>query len=212
MKKTKAILEQLEKQYGAVYDEASVKLIHEFDKFGPKSYLCEMFPPLSEEELAKIDKDFKHNFPEELKELYRITNGLNFFDKSLIIGGIPPYPGARRSGKSCTPLMAISFHPTPTTPKGRLYFASRRWTYEENIAFFMDCTNTDPIKPVYACHWNQDDPFYSWPSLDDFISSEFNRYMKAYSKGEYECDDICGILKSLRFNVVDIKNSKDIFK
>ena len=158
-----------------------------------KNYLYEMYPPLSDYKIDQYVQYYKHSFPEELKHLYRYTNGIRLFDRYISVAGIEPpnTPWPNHGGRSYTPIQLVdTWGNAPRDQKhygdGRLFFA---WydTYHQPQKFvYMDCTDSSLKKPVHLCYKGSEEVIESWESFDEWFSCEYEKYLQKYNNKDYQ--------------------------
>lgn len=208
--KTLDILTRLEAK-GYSIDGSNAKLISPITACRPAhmdcdtSFVCEMYPSLTDAKIEEYSKDFVFDFPVELKELYKHTNGIRLYDRYINVTGLcSPFVSMNSSeGKAPTPIRYLDNSSNAARAKkfrgdGKLFFAW--YQTEPQMVVYMDCSATSPIKPVYACYKGSEDVLASWPSFDDWFSSEYDKFANKYDNGEYKINDFAnGLLKRLKF-------------
>jgi hypothetical protein len=212
LEKTINIIRELEKSEYST-DAANAKLFFPIKELRAeksdidKNYLCEMYPPLTDGQIDEYSSAYMHYFPEELKQLYKYTNGIRVFDKRISIGGLEPQQRLRptHGGREYTPIHRIDSSGNSQRHKkywgdGRLFFAEYTMEEAPNKFVYVDGMDPSPIKPVYACFGGSEEVLESWDSIDDWFSSEYEKYMQKFKKKEYKIISIGdGILKNMYF-------------
>lgn len=210
LNKTLDVLARLETS-GYILDAEKAKLISPITACRPvdmdcdTSFVCEMYPSLTDAKIEEYSKDFVFDFPVELKELYKHTNGIRLYDRYINVTGLcSPFVSMNSSeGKAPTPIRYLDNSSNAARAKkfrgdGKLFFAW--YQTEPQMVVYMDCSATSPIKPVYACYKGSEDVLASWPSFDDWFSSEYDKFAHKYDNGEYKINDFAnGLTKSLEF-------------
>lgn len=208
--KTLDILTRLEAK-GYSLDGSNAKLISPIEACRPVDmdtdihFVCEMYPALTDARISEYSKDFVCEFPAELKKLYKHTNGIRLFARYINITGLcSPFVSMNNSvGKVPTPIRYLDNSSNAAREKnfrgdGKLFFA---W-YDTNphTLVYIDCSVSSPVKPVYTCYEGSEEVLASWPSFDEWFSSEYEKYSQKYDNGEYLIKDIAdGMLKILKF-------------
>lgn len=214
LEKTFCILKKIE-EGGHTTDAGNAKLCQpiaelrgekcDFDK----NYLCVMYPPLTDEQIAEYSSYYEHHFPEELKQFFKYTNGIDLFDGRLSVGGLELIDALRPShgGRSYKPMHRIdAWGNSPRKKKywgdGKLFFAIYEMEELPHKFAYMDCSDPSPIKPVCTCFAGSEEVLETWESFDDWFASEYEKYLKRFENKEYKIysfsDD--GNLKRMYFS------------
>lgn len=212
LQKTISIIKELEKtEY--FYDIANAKLfspileLKQSNYNCDKNFLCEMYPPLTDQEISEYSSCFIYDFPEELKQFYKFTNGIRIFDRYISVGGLEPFERLRpnHGGREYTPIQWIDTWGNSPRPKkhygdGRLFFAMYKVEKPPYIYAYMDCADSSLIKPVHTCYAGSEEIIESWKSFDDWFFSEYKKYMGKFKNKEYKIISIVdGVLNGLYF-------------
>ncbi len=212
LEKTIKILQELEKNEYTT-DVANAKFFFPIKELRAeksdvdKNYLVEMYPPLIDAQIDEYASCYMRHFPEELKQLYKYTNGMSLFDKQIRIGGLEPQQRLRptHGGREYTPIHWIdTWGNSPRERKywgdGRLFFATYIGQETHKYAY-VDADDPSPVKRVYTCFEGSEEVLESWDSVDDWFSSEYEKYMKKFENKEYKIISFGdGILKNMYFS------------
>ncbi len=213
LEKTLSIIEKIE-EGGYTTDAGGARLFQpiaelrgencDFDK----NFRYVMFPSLTDEQIDEYSSCFAHQFPEELKELFRYTNGIDLFDMKIKVGGLEVINTLNPShgGRSYTPIHRIdTWGNSPREKKywgdGKLFFAVYTMEQLPHKFAYMDCTDPSPIKQVYTCFGGSEEMLESFESFDDWFASEHEKYLKRIENKEYIIYSFGdGVLKQMYFS------------
>lgn len=212
LEKTIEILKKLEDS-GYTTDVANAKLFSPIKELRTENrdhntgFLVEMYPALTDDQIAEYVSFYKRHFPEELKLFYKYTNGIRLCDRRISVGGLQRVDRLRptHGGREYTPIHLIdTWGNSPRERKywgdGRLFFAIYSLEDLPHNFAYMDCTSDSPIKPVYKCRGGSEEILESWTSFDDWFASEYEKYMKKIVDKEYKIITIAdGLLKQMYF-------------
>ena len=152
----------------------------------PVQYRYEFFKPLTDEEIKSVSDSSHRPFPKQLAQLYKITNGANLFGRFIRINGIP--------------LIFEDGHRTVLCPKSRLFFAS--YYTQPQIQVFFDTKEPEDAMRVYAARYGSNKIIAEWPSLEEWLNSEHQKYLDKLQNGDYQLVDVVeGVLTDITFNV-----------
>ena len=211
LEKTIKILQELEKNEYTT-DVANAKLffpIKELRAEGSdvdKGYLVELYPPLTDAQIDDYVGCYTRHFPEELKLLYKYTNGISLFDRQIRIGGLEPQQRLRptHGGREYTPIHWIDMW--GNSPRDRKYWGDGRLFFAVYVTgeirrfAYVDADDPSPIKRVYTCVEGSEEVLETWESIDDWFSSEYETYMKKVENKEYTIHSFGdGDLKNMYF-------------
>ena len=195
MKRVKELIDRLRTSEDVIVQEGGeVILSGLMADTQPQQYTVELFKPLSDEDLKQLMENSRNPFPEPLADFYRLTNGAFFFGRHISIYGMPLW-----SAQYKQPL-ALAFEDAKRPllcPKERLFFAA--YTADSEIRLFFDTKESAPMK-VYAVK-KGNKVIAQWPSFEDWLLSEYEKYQAKYQRGEFAIEEIAGVLKEIKFNV-----------
>lgn len=203
LEKTIHLLKRLDKEYGHIVDEANAKLIYPMKEFRSDycnydtAFLCELYPLLSEEEVARYSSGYQGYFPQELKTLYSYTNGFCLLNRFISVAGLQDaYAPTSRIGRTTMSLMRFDNSCNAKRQKkhwgdGKMFFAV--YQTDPQIFAFFDCNDSSLIKPVHISISGQEEIIRSWPSFDDWFFEEAQLYLNRFYNQDYCVKDICGL-------------------
>lgn len=210
LEKTIDILKHLDEEFGHTVDIANAKLIHPMREFKSDycdydtAFLCELYPRLTEKEIADYSSGYKGYFPQELKALYSYTNGFTLLNRFISVAGLQDAfaPILRDEGRRTTSLMRFDNSCNAKRQKkhwgdGKLFFAI--YQTEPQIFAFFDCNDPSLIKPVHISIAGEEEIIKSWPSFDDWFFEEAQLYLNRFFNNDYNILDVCG-LKFISFD------------
>lgn len=93
-----------------------------------EAWLHEIYYPLSQEKISKLENQLQKGLPSELIQFYGIANGLNIFSDSLSIWGLRE--SYERVGDGATQpydIVALNEENSWYSPKGWLFFGGYSW-------------------------------------------------------------------------------------
>lgn len=201
MNRIQTILETVESGNPKLIDTKSkAKLICPIEPI-QGGYLFELFPGLTESEVALLVQSYRRTIPEDFLDFLRLTNGANLFCRNIRIAGLEYPRGQYRNCKVPDALWQTDIHRTSKTPAGWLFFAVyKKW---KNIGMSHVCFDLDfpgKTKPVYCLPYNGNEILQKWDSFEAWFCEEYERYHVNYSNGDYVIADIAnGALHDLRF-------------
>ncbi|MGD0838963.1 MAG: SMI1/KNR4 family protein [Polyangia bacterium] len=151
---------------------------------GKDSWHHELFRPLNEDEIKKLQDEVGHIFPESLKELYRATNGLALFSDELAIYGLRDILG--RSGDSVWQPYSLVEPNTLERPRD----ASKDDIFIGGYSFDGSLVKLSGRSGVVeACKRDRaKDTFARWPDLPTFLHQEYAR-LKTHFNEKLELRD-----------------------
>ena len=155
-------------------------------------HMHELFPGITNDEEKILTDSYKRNFPEELIDLLKLTDGAWLFARNIIIGGLEYDPFKYKNCKLPIGIRYIDCKRSRKTPKEWLYFAEYAARELPDVLVCVDCSISGYKKPVYATLNGSKDIIKSWDSIDDWFSSEFARFEQMYDEGRYDIVDIAG--------------------
>ena len=189
---TPSIINSLKSNYSIEIDEISnAILVDKIDTLTCK-YKHELFPGLSDEEIQILVQSYKGDFPEELIEFLKITNGAWLFARNIVIGGLQYDPFKYQRCKLPMAIRNIDCKRSKNMPNHWLFFAEYATRDLPNLLVCVDCSFLENPKPVYVVLDNSTDVIKRWNCIDDWFASEFERYEKMYTNGAYEIVEIAG--------------------
>ena len=163
----------------------------------PVQYRYEFFKPLTDEEIKSVSDSSRRPFPKQLAQLYKITNGANLFGRFIRINGIPAWGADYK--QPCS-LIFEDGHRTVLCPKSRLFFAS--YYTQPQIQVFFDTKEPEDAMRVYAARYGSNKIIAEWPSLEEWLYSEHQKYLDKLQNGDYQLVDVVeGSLTDITFNV-----------
>lgn len=91
-------------------------------------------------------------------------------------------------------------HRTVLCPKSRLFFAS--YYTQPQIQVFFDTKEPEDAMRVYAARYGSNKIIAEWPSLEEWLYSEHQKYLDKLQNGDYQLVDVVeGVLTDITFNV-----------
>lgn len=180
--------------------KSKAELIHPIPEIN-NSYLHELFPGLSEEEIALLKQSYNGELPEELLTFLRLANGANLFGRNLCICGMPYDPGKFQNCKLPTPIQFATSHRTCRAPKDYLFFGSyKKFGKEEGVGICFDLSNPKERRPVYCIPRHSNTILKAWPSFEEWFCEEYSLFHKLYMNGQFEIKEIVkGVIKDIYF-------------
>lgn len=197
----KEILSKIHNQGEIHIDPRSkAELIHPIPEINI-GYLHELFPGLSEEEIALIKQSYNGELPEEFLDFLRLTNGANLFGRSLRICGMPYDPIKFQDCKLPTPIYFATSHRTCIAPKEYLFFGSyKKFGEEECPCICFDLSDPKEGRPIYCIPRHSNTILKSWDSFEEWFCEEYFRFLNLYVSGRFEIKEIVkGIIKDIYF-------------
>lgn len=175
-------------------ENGEVLLVTPIDVTKPTQYCFELFRALSVEDIECLTKGYRNSFPKPLKEFYQLSNGAFLFGRFISIYGVPKWDARYKQP------VALAFadgHRTKGCPNHRLFFAS--YNTEPQIQVFFDTREKDNMH-VYAARYGNNEIIAEWPSFEEWLITESNRYSQKYKNGEYHIENIVeGVLSDIVF-------------
>ena len=100
----------------------------------------------------------------------------------------------------CAISRGILSHRTVLCPKSRLFFAS--YYTQPQIQVFFDTKEPEDAMRVYAARYGSNKIIAEWPSLEEWLYSEHQKYLDKLQNGDYQLVDVVeGVLTDITFNV-----------
>lgn len=172
---------------GVHRDKRGSRLVGHTPRDFPDAYLHTVVAPLK----ASDWKSYGVELPPHLKEVYSECNGLHLFGTSLCVYGIrshfrrdasaafEPFDLLRHSEESRT-----VHHPLKGNHADeRVFFAGYDW--DNSHAYTLPDDGT-----VYFCEAGSAEATVKWPSVMDYLLSEYDRIAKLYDEEGYPIDEM----------------------
>lgn len=135
------------------------------------AWLHEIYSPLSEENISKLETQLQKFLPTELKQFYRVANGINIFSDSLSIWG-QRYSYEREGEDVLQPYDIVSLNEENNwySPKDWIYFGSYSWDGSQMVWDLSSKKNT-----VFRIKNGSTEILNEWSNLFEWLSSETKR-------------------------------------
>lgn len=147
----------------------------------PEAWLHEIYSPLTEEDILKLEKELQKSLPTDLKQFYTFANGINIFSDSLSIWG--QRNSYEREGEAIfLPYDMVSLNEENNwyCPKGWIYFGSYSWDGSQMV---FDLTSDK--KKILRVKNGSTEILNEWSTFSEWLSSEINRLAKFFdTKGK----------------------------
>ena len=201
MEKVTALLRQVREAGEVSYPHGDdVILVDPIPETKPQGWCYEMYAPLSEDDIAQLADGYRRHFPESLKEFYRLTNGMDLFDRQWRIFGMPVWAADYKQPMSLT---FADGHRTTHCPKNRLFFALYQYGDDRQIQLFFNTDDPDVDMPVYAAWYGDNEIIACWSSFENWFIDEHARMLQLYRDGDFTYSEIAGgkfQLRSIQFD------------
>lgn len=161
----------------------------------PEAWLHEIYPPLTEENILKVEKALQKSFPTELKQFYTLANGINIFSDSLSIWGQrDSYERERENASLPYDIVFLNEENNCYCPKDWIYFGSYSLDGSQMVVNLSSNKNT-----IFRVKNGSTEILNEWPSFSEWLSSEINRLAMFFdTKG-----------KELNLEIPNTHHSKD---
>ncbi len=167
--------------HGSVVQPNGTKLIRKNpprkDGLFADSYLHEIYAGLKENEINDLERLINKKFPAQLREFYGYANGLSVFADSLSIRGL-----RRNYSRDIGARLPVSLEYGNTIEKPDDWVRDQirfGWysAQGEELVIYLD----NPTE-ICAVSENQGAVLYSWPSIEELLSTEVDRMSDIYLK------------------------------
>jgi hypothetical protein len=191
-------LESVENSKSLVLEDGThliSKLPARDDGLFQEAYQHEIYPSLSEDEIFHLEGLISRKIPDNLKDYYRICNGMSIFSGSLSIRGLREnytrdvdvrLPISLESGNTKDrPMRKINGKDEFIDNSGQIRFGFFSYSGTELMMLISD------EKRIYAVPRYKDGPIlYEWESFESMLNSEIERMSNEYIKRESKVDPL----------------------
>lgn len=153
----------------------------------PQSWFHEIYNGLSDEQIDSIEKKLHTKIPIDLREFYKICNGINIFSDSLSVSGLKL--SEERFGEEAIQPYSI-FITNYGRPKGCpdswLFFGRYRW---DGSKVFFDLKNGFDSSRVYYIEKDSLKIKKEWPDFFSFLLDETQRLSEMFDENGVKVDE-----------------------
>lgn len=160
-------------------------------QLAPEAYNIYMFSPLTDEQLAPLERVLNQEVPKQYKIFLTLfSNGMHIFHRCLNLFGLQE--GLDRRGRFQGPfdLSIPNVYERPSNADSNCFFLGS-YSYDGSLLYLKDDAST-----VYYCARRDATPIKEWTSFSDMLIEEIQRL-----KSLHNAD---GILKSTRRSTLPI--------
>lgn len=163
--------------------ENGTQLVGHLPDVGPEAWLHQIFGPLDETGIRRVEKQVGIKLPPEFEWFLRQANGLSLFSGSLAVYGLRE--SYARSGDAAWQPFAIDVPNTlerPRDGKGSSLFVGGYRA--DGSLLYIDADNSS----VYRCSRDSARPLNQWPSLLEMLAREAKRLSRLFDEKGHKLD------------------------
>src|SRR5688572_22835407 len=171
------------KNFGFKEQGDGTKLFGHTPHVAPLAWFHKMFPPITEIEILKLEKNLKQDIPKPYKNfLTNENNGLSLFSGSLSLDGYRKHYNRKSFDFLPFDLITPNVHERPNDATENQFFIGG-YNWDGSLVYVDKKTYG-----IHRCSRERIEPLNTWKSLDDFLSKEVKRLSMLFDENGVEKD------------------------
>ena len=184
-----ALIEE-QKALGAVEGELGSRYGH-IPQIAPEAYNIYTFPPLTDEQLALLERVLNREVPKQYKIFLTLfSNGMHIFSRCLNLYGLQGVLDRRGDFQGPFDLSIPNVYERPSNADASCFFLGS-YSYDASLLYIKDDVST-----VYYCDRRDATPLKEWNSFSEMLIEEIQRLRSLHGAD--------GMLKSTRRSTLPI--------
>ena len=189
VKYIQALIEE-QKSLGAVEGELGSRYGH-IPQIAPEAYNIYTFAPLTEEQLALLERVLNREVPKQYKIFLTLfSNGMHIFSRCLNLYGLQGVLDRRGDFQGPFDLSIPNVYERPSNADSNCFFFGS-YSYDASLLYIKDDVST-----VYYCARRDATPLKEWNSFSEMLIEEIQRLRSLHGAD--------GMLKSTRRSTLPI--------
>jgi hypothetical protein len=180
MRYLRTVHEKLEKwaRLGSRTLKNGTRLIGHVPHVAPEAWLHQVFPPIKEEDLKRLERELPVPLPTDLRDFLLVNNGLNIFSTTLSIDGARPRVNIRKGDAAWQPFNILTpntFERPQDAEPSFLFVGGYRW---DGSKVYIDVTNNK----VFRCSVDSARPLNKWGTFPEMLVAECDRIASLFDE------------------------------
>lgn len=182
LKMTVTILKQWENKSKRILTNGTLQICH-VPHIGSDAWLHELYAGLTNNQISELQATIPMPLPNNLKEFYKIYNGINIFSDSMNVHGLRSL-NYRMGEEAIQPysLYELNLIRPEIFQDEWLYIGSYSWDGSK-VAIDLNCNK------IYRCNRDDDKILNEWPDFWSWLLNETERLSKMFDENGVELDE-----------------------